>query len=440
MLGDTSTLLERIETDVKELTDSEYRDRNFDRDYLKYKKLIEQIKEIEKYHDQGFKYYKKLLLSQETKQSVRQLEQLYDRYLANTEIERSLDFEELKERYGDDVNSYFLHGLIPKGSMILLHALGGKGKTRYCYDLLYRLARGEPLSDFYPTASSRRCMIVQSDESPGDMLRALEDRGFTADMPIRYKTKWLADHFEDLRSEIEEHQPELILIDSLTGINRNSRFTENDTEYARPVLKLRDLAQEYGCTIMLIHHSNGEGGSRGTKAIFNSVSEVWHLEGDNKRDDDGVYKRFITIEKSRSRRPDKLTLSFDPLSNEWGVIGQEIELDGQQATVSLLSYTERQIVDFLREKRGTAFEAAELSHYLEATTKWIRECANNLAQQSIIGRRRSQIIRNGRPATVYFMDWDDPQKQGEINYFRNSKENDFRNSQKSTSEIPEVHK
>ncbi len=439
--GDPTLLLKAIEERVLSFTQSEYRDPEEDKDWVVYSKLIEKIKEVERTKDPGFRHYKKMLLADSYKRPVKQLEEIYLKHLTNAECEPSLDFSELLEKYGQNFDQWLLHGLLPAGSVILLHALGGIGKTRLAYDIVYRLSSGEGYNDFNHTAQSRKSMIVQCDETPNDMLRRLEDRGFNEALPVRFKTRWLADHFDDLIREVEEHRPEFILIDSLTAIQAKSIVTENETEYARPVLRLRDLAQEYGATILLVHHSNDRGGSRGTKAIYNSVSEVWKLEGSNETDSEGKVKRFLEIEKSRSRQPENLTLSFDPDNNEWQIIGQQIESEGESATVSYLSYTESLIVQLLAEHKGIGFEIQELTEILDQSFEWIRKCCSKLARQGLISRRKSLAdTKKGRKNFVYYVQWqttDDDPNCKQLRYFRHSCNNQGENFKAGNSNRPQ---
>jgi hypothetical protein len=41
-----------------------------------------------------------------------------------------------------------------------------------------------------------------------------------------------------LRIAIENHKADFVIIDSLSSVSRNSIYSENDTEYARPILEL----------------------------------------------------------------------------------------------------------------------------------------------------------------------------------------------------------
>ncbi len=403
-LGDTPGLLKAIEERVLEVTQSEYRSEESDKDYYKYQKMLERIRHIELHKDPGYREFLWQSLGTEYKRSKRQLEDIYFKSLTASECEPSMSITELKEKYGNDVNEWFLHGLLPKGTTTLLHALGGTGKTLLMYDFIAHLATGQSWGEFQTSAPSRRCLLVQTDESPGDMIRHLEDRGLDdVNLPIRHKTKWLAEHMQDLREEIEAYRPEVVVIDSLTSVNLRSTFTENETEYARPVLLFRDIAQEYGCSVVIIHHSNSEEKSRGTKAIFNSVSEVWKLsrpEGD--KSNNGL-DRILTIEKSRSRRPDQYSLKLNPENNSWELLGRFNE---DKDVEYILNNTEQEIVNFLRRNQGVRYQVREIQETIGGDAKWIRDCCKNLKLQGLVNEAKAEARKIGKQPKVYWLSFD----------------------------------
>jgi KaiC/GvpD/RAD55 family RecA-like ATPase len=405
-LGDTDELLIQIAEEATQFARTATSNKE-EHDYWRYSQLISDIRDIElKIPNPGLRTFKLQDLAKKYNRSPRQLEDIYYKSLINEENEPLMDLNELAAKYGSSIREWFLHGFLPKRSTILLHAQGGVGKTRLAYNLFYHLATGTNWDGFPVTAPKRRCLIVQTDESPSDMLQALEDRGINTSLDIRYKTRWVVDYMQQLQQEIETYKPEIVLIDSLTSVNRNSTFTENDTEYARPILMLRDLAQQYGCTILIVHHSNAEGGSRGSRAIFNSVSEVWSLKRVDQQP--GSLDRILSIEKSRSRCPANYRLQFNPEDKSWACLGKE----GEEENNPNLT-TKDLIVDYLTVRPGITFEAEELIQVVGGAADHIKRCAYQLAEDGVINRRR--LNKRGRPYG-YFISFDlnDDQKESEI--------------------------
>lgn len=372
-------------------------------EYNAYLKLVKEIKEIEQGEpDPGFKLYRLKKLAQSSGHDLRHLNNLYLKYLASQENEAPMTLGELKAKYGSTIQEWYLHGFGPKGSVVLLHAHGGVGKTRLVYDWIYSMVQGIPWEGHPVTAESRRVLIVQTDESQGDMINALESRGFTDGMPLKVKTRWTAEHMASLRADIESFKPEVILIDSLTSINRNCLFSENDTEYARPVLELRDIAQEFGCLIYLIHHSNSEGGSRGTKAIAASVSHVFSFKRASDQADPTSPRRILAIDKSRSRAPGKYTLEFNPDTGGWQFLG-EVDSKEDNAVLSLKD----KILQYLGDRPNTRFTAQEIQSDTGGESASVRKALNQLAQDGMISRQRE----NQRSPYLYWLAYlGDPQK------------------------------
>jgi KaiC/GvpD/RAD55 family RecA-like ATPase len=384
-LDEVRTIVKEKSNDIVELLTAKSEE---DLEMWHYNKMIQSIRDIElKCLDPGLRTWKIQNLAKQYGRSAKDIEGVYFKSLIHAENEPLMSLQKIMELYGNEIRQWLIHGFLPMGTTVLLHAKGGVGKTRLSYDFFYHLATGTSWQGF-PVTKKNKCLIIQTDESPNDMLSALEDRGITTDMDIRYKTRWQVDHIQHLRREIEEFRPDVVLIDSLTSVSRHSSFTENDTEYARPVLLLRDIAQEFGCTILIIHHSNSEGESRGTKAIFNSVSEVWALKRcDNTAD--GL-DRILEIQKSRSRAPAKYKLRFDPENKSWDCLGKEGDEPGSpNATIR------DSIVGFLFEHLGTAFEVEEIAHSVGASIDTIRRTAFDLSQEGVITRLRAKALGRG---------------------------------------------
>lgn len=369
-----------------------------DPDRIAYNRLILEIQQIELgCTDPGMREWKLQELAKQYGRSVKQLETLYFKSLLKDENESLLTWKELSDRYGDQVREWLLHGFLPKGVTSVLHAKGGVGKTRLIYDMVYSLLTGASWNGF-PTTGKRRTIIIQTDESAGDMMDALRRRGFDETLDnVRYKTRWTFEHIPQLMQEIQEFQPEVIVIDSITSVSRHSLFSENDVQYARPILKLKDLAQQFNCTMVIIHHSSKAGEARGTSAIFNSVSEVWKLERDTEDKSPDSTKRLLTIEKSRSRRPTTYKLDFEPEQGSWSLQG-EVGVDENNPDLS----TKERIVEFLLKNLGDRFEATEISHEISGSLARVRLCCSRLAADGIISQAKPATKGRGK-ANLYFI-------------------------------------
>jgi len=434
----TDELLNGLEEKVKDLLDSPYRGEKVDKDYRKYQNLIEEVRDCElNCKDPGYKAWKMSSIAREYNRTVKTIEDIYFKHLIHTDQEPLMSLDELIEKYGSEVREWLMHGFLRKGSTVLLHAPGGKGKTRLAYNFFYHLATGSHWDGFPVTAPQRKCMIIQADEPGFDMVQAVRDRGFENWMPVLYRTNWQTDHIAYLREEVARERPDAILIDSLTAVNRNSLFTENDAEYARPILLLRDIAQEFNCTIMVIHHSNKGGDARGTGAIFNSVSEVWKLESDPNNESPDSCDRLLTIEKSRSRRPARYQVRFDPEDKSWECLGEHelLERVEEDREVEETLNMKDKILRFLTKNAPTRYEIQELEEELGGTRNTIRKYCIRLNADGAISCTDSKRETNGgkRPK-VYFVDWSNDPPNDPSNNSSNDFSDDFTTKEDHCSE------
>ncbi|AFY43637.1 DnaB-like helicase N-terminal domain-containing protein [Nostoc sp. PCC 7107] len=394
---DTPQKLSKIEEKVLSITECPLKHREDDYERWQYNNLIKAIREIESsVDDPGLKMMKMHNLAKKhgNGMSPQLLETIYYKSLLNGENEPAMTLSEFEAKYGQLVNEWHMNGLLPKGKVVLLYAKGGEGKTRIAYELGLHLATGQAWSGF-PVNGKCKLLYVQTDESPNDTLSVLKSRGYENSTEIHLKSRWTVDHTESLKKEIQRLGSQFILIDSLSSVNKNSLFSENDVEYARPILRLKEIAQELGVTILIIHHANKEGDTRGSSAIFASVSEVWKLARDVSADapSDGT-GRLLTIEKSRSRAPATYKLQFCPEDKSWICLGKEGEMGNTNASLK------DAIIEFLEDNRGTNYEAEEITHELRGHLDSIRRALFQLAEDGII-YKKELIPRKGKPQKYY---------------------------------------
>ncbi len=361
----------------------------------RYNQLIEDVsKVVTQVFDVGYKSFRMHELSKKYSLSPKSLDDIYFKYLVNKDDEPFQSWEEIASKYEGKEQSWLIQGIIPENSTILLHANGGMGKTRLVYDMVYSLLKGQNWSGFPVTAREREGLLIQTDESPEHMFRTLKTRGFDSSLKLRYKTKWSVEQVATLRVEVERSRPKFIVIDNLATVSKYSLFSENDVEYARPILLINEIAREFGCSVIIIHHSSKGGTSRGTTAIGNSVDYVLKLERDPNHSSPDAPERLLTFEKARTRRPTQYQLLFDADNSSWSVVGETGEDPGGPA-----GKTKDKIVSFLDAHRNTVYEAMELHEHIGSSYANIRRAAGQLAADGIISRK----VLNARGTQGYFI-------------------------------------
>ncbi|MBD1926486.1 AAA family ATPase [Trichocoleus sp. FACHB-90] len=353
---------------------------------FKHQQIISQVSKLElEEENPSFRYFKLIDIAKNSGLSVSQLETIYYKHLINDENEPAIPLAEFRKKYGASVNRWFLHGFLSEGKVSLFYGKGGVGKTRLIYDLIHSVANGRSWNGFPVTARSRNILLVQTDESQGDMLEAFNARGITDDMPIMCKSRWTVDHIQQLKKEIIELGINWVVIDSLTAVSSNSIYSENDVPYARPILLLKALAQELGIHISIIHHAVSDGSKpRGTTAIVNAVSDVFCVAAkcDAQRPDS--LNRLLKVEKSRSRAPGIYELLFDPEDNSWLLLGKQGEEESDSPNLTIKD----KIIGFLQNHPNICYEVAEIQEAIGGNLESIRRCANQLARDGEISCKR----------------------------------------------------
>ncbi|NJL21319.1 MAG: AAA family ATPase [Leptolyngbyaceae cyanobacterium SM1_3_5] len=222
----------------------------------------------------------------------------------------------------------------------------------------------------------------------------IDIRGISPSMPLQVLSDWQVEQMVVLESEAAKMPREsLIIVDSITAINRNCFFSENDTEYARPILQIRDIARKFGHTVILLHHSNAEGNARGTRAIHNSVDAVWGLSLIDQSD------RLLRVQKTRmGLPPGRYRLAFDDETFKFAYRGEEFESeeDFEQAQ----TYAEK-IRLWLHDtdQRERRFEPVEVAEHLGGSKPTTRRCLLELWMRGAIDR----IRKAGSPYYLYFV-------------------------------------
>jgi hypothetical protein len=238
----------------------------------------------------------------------------------------------------DKVREWLIAGIVPMGSVMLLAAAGGTGKTTLLYNWALHVALGLPWS-------GRRCvkgrsLLISADEPACDTAEKLsvigyQDAGLEPGS-INFWETWRFANMQQLEHYIRKERPSLVMIDSLTaclsGMNIDlARSSAGDAIYG-----LRDMANAYNCSIVILHHLNKSGGLRDSTSFVDNVSEVVKLTRAESFD-----PNEFTIEwlKSRSGLTGKHSLQRDPLNYGWryaGPLGGSLEeLDKAASTVNM---------------------------------------------------------------------------------------------------------
>jgi hypothetical protein len=221
----------------------------------------------------------------------------------------------------DQCREWLIAGIVPLGSVMLLAASGGTGKSTIVYNWALNIALGEPWSN-------RRCMqgkslIIQSDEPLVDTSEKLGVIGYQdANLEpgtVEFWESWRFGHMKQLEDYVRKNRPIFIAIDSLTACLAGMDVDLVKSNAGDVIYGLRDIANQYKCSIIILHHLNKSGGLRDSTSFVDNVSEVVKLtKAENNPDPNQFTMEWL---KSRSGLTGKHFLQRDTLSYGWRYAG-----------------------------------------------------------------------------------------------------------------------
>ena len=228
----------------------------------------------------------------------------------------------------DKARDWLIAGIMPLGTVMLFAASGGSGKSTIAYNWALHIALGQSWSGRH--CLKGKSLIIQSDEPLVDASEKLTVIGYQdADLEpntINFWETWRFAHMKQLEDYVKKHRPLFIAIDSLTACLAGMDVDLIKSNAGDVIYGLRDIANTYKCSIMILHHLNKSGGLRDSSSFVDNVSEVVKLyRPDNNFDPNEFHVEWL---KSRSGLTGKHVLQRDPLNYGWryaGPLGASLE-------------------------------------------------------------------------------------------------------------------
>lgn len=296
--------------------------------------FIALMREIEVKH--GFltsKYFWELeYLADNLKRSSKFLQSVYNRHLSESCEDASETFSDVCKRSPTEV-PWLIPDMLYRGGTTLFHAAGGCGKTLLTYNLIRGLSQtGEFIGR--KVKEKVRCGLIQVDEPEIPFVERIKELGLQETDNL-VKLNWSFGLVSTLDKWIEDNELGVVIIDSFFAAQKYAETKENDSDHAAILMRLRDIAQRTKSAIIVVHHSNKKGESRGTGAIPGAVSEVWHLTAPNP-EIHSKYKlksdeRIFECEKTRMVSPFKMAIALEGESLTWKPLGDLTRIDNGTA-------------------------------------------------------------------------------------------------------------
>lgn len=388
-----------VEGLAKVLLKAQGLDSKYDLSKTNYHRCVEAIREIELKEDPGEKDWKLYDLARKYGRSKDAMLESYYKSLLVHHLEDPVSFKEFIAK-NPQLCRWLLRGWIPEKSLVLFYGHGGIGKTLFTHHLIKHIVQGIDWNE-YKVDNGGGILYIQTDTALTKAIQALRQAGIPDDVPIQLHGSWRIEFMHYLYKWIQQQRPALVIIDSLTSVNRYATVNENDSKYAQPILQLRDIASEFSCSFVIIHHANGAGEMRGTKAVRAAVDEVWKIEKPSKDETDP--KRLLIIEKSRSRATGRYEMQFNDEDFSWDLLEPEDE-NGNPTQNSSARWS---IVNQLNKHKGVRFSNQDLAQILGCSPETIRKEFLNLAREGLIDRDRNPNYASshakGEPMYLYYI-------------------------------------
>jgi hypothetical protein len=211
--------------------------------------------------------------------------------------------------------------------------------TTLLYNWALHVALGTPWSN--RRVMKGKCLMVSADEPQTDTAEKLSVIGYqdAGIQPgdISFWETWRFANMQQLEDYIRKERPSLVMIDSLTACLAGMNVDLAKSSAGDAIYGLRDMANAYRCSIVILHHLNKSGGLRDSTSFVDNVSEVVKLT----RSEGSFDPNEFVLEwlKSRSGLTGKHVLQRDPLNYGWryaGPLGGSLEeLDQAVNTINM---------------------------------------------------------------------------------------------------------
>ena len=191
---------------------------------------------------------------------------------------------------------WIVEGVVVGGEATLLVADGGSGKSYFALAMSLCVVAGAPFLG--RTTTQGRVIYVDEEGSPDLALQRLAELGASETQKryldyLNFAGVDLVNHPERLLEDALIVKPRLIVIDSHAETTKQADENSN-AEMGRVWRSMKDIARETKSAMLVIHHTNMFGSSRGASQIRNSADQVLKMQ----RNHDGS----LTVFGDKQRR------------------------------------------------------------------------------------------------------------------------------------------
>ena len=296
-------------------------------------------------------------------------------------------------------------GQIARGAVTALISRGGKGKTTMTLNRIARWSVGLPMfaalpDVMVPADGPIRSLVIENEGSPGffqDRLRLLLDsQGFDDEQKKLAGENILiwgdggwpriklddADTVDLVRRGIEEHHPDLVMLDTFRSLHRGA---ENSSDEMQIILDtVTTLAAEYGAGILLIHHEN--------KTPMDGMEQMGAARGSTVLEDDvAVMERYSPVRGVQSEIKWVKTRFMKPAAP----VRMEFDFDTWTYRYVPEAEGRREIIDVLARNAGHPLAVRDIADEIDESVEHTRRLLRDLEEDDDSDVKRLPSVSSG---------------------------------------------
>ncbi|MEE8105347.1 MAG: AAA family ATPase [Planctomycetota bacterium] len=230
---------------------------------------------------------------------------------------------------------------LPAGVVAAIDGAPGSGKTYLALDVAARISSGAPWPcDPHATRRPEATVAIQSAEDSAsktlkkrlrmlgaDMSRCLNIGDRTLRDPETNEITSVDGSLQDvaaIRSTLKAHRPVLWIIDTLGHFLGPDASPNNEIDVKRVLRPIKELAEEFGCTFLVVRHHNKSSGTSavlrgaGSIAITGQARILWCV---GRHKDDPERRALFCGKSNVANEPLPLEYRVDSVTGEFQWIG-----------------------------------------------------------------------------------------------------------------------
>ncbi len=382
----------------------------------KHDRILAEWERIGVIQESSLQHLERVLLSQREKLPLREVEIVGKRSRHNkplVSISTKALCDQPDKNAGDLIES-----VLENGVSLLLFAQSKAGKTPLLYDMAYSVATGEAWMEQFKVPEPGGVLLLQSDETERASKKNFRRRGLHRLENVEFSKEFTIDDIPCLVKRIEELKKtinlKLVGVDSLTTINADNSFSENDAEFARDLYRLARAVTDTGVSLIVTHHRRKNGlmgdldSASGSGRIVAAVDDVWALHRMLEKEDSTKLKRVLERVAAHDGDLFRWVIKLHLDDRAWELEGEydAAQQEGDRVVgfippVPVPKSITQQIQEFL-EQSGQRWEHRDLAETLNLNENTVRKVLAKLFEDGRIDRDKATYRNNGRYAQVYF--------------------------------------